>query len=471
MFDSLSSKLDTVFKRLRGRGKLTEADIDEALREIRMALLEADVNFKVAKEFCDNIKQKALGQQVQKALSPGQMVIKYVHDELVESLGAHVPINLKCAPPAIVMLVGLQGAGKTTTCGKLAKLLRDDMRRNPMLVSVDVYRPAAIEQLKTVGQSLGIDVFPSNANENPVDIAKRALAAAKNTGVDVLIIDTAGRLQIDNELMNELVDIVETIEPNEILLVADAMTGQEAVNVAKGFDDRLDVDGMILTKLDGDARGGAALSMKKVTGKPIKFIGIGEKSDALEVFHPDRLASRILGMGDVMTLIEKAAKQVDLEDAKKLQNKLKKNEFTLEDFHSQLQSIKKMGSVSSLMQMLPGMGKVMKGVDEDLADKEMKRVEAIILSMTPTERRDYTVINGSRRKRIADGSGTSVEEVNRLLQQFAGMRKIMKKLSNFGPGSLAKGAAKGALRGMGLGGNIGDLSNIFGGGKPPKAVG
>jgi signal recognition particle subunit SRP54 len=464
MFDSLSTKLDTVFKRLRGRGKLTEADIDEALQDIRMALLEADVNFKVAKEFCENIKQKALGMEVQKTLSPGQMVIKYVHDELIAALGTHSPLNLKFAPPVVVMLVGLQGAGKTTTCGKLGKFLRDELRRNPLMVSVDVYRPAAIEQLKTVGESLGIDVFSSSAEQNPVDIAQSALTAAKNSGFDTVLIDTAGRLQIDNQLMNELVDIIETIEPHEVLLVADAMTGQEAVNVAKGFDERLDIDGLILTKLDGDARGGAALSMKSVTGKPIKFIGIGEKSDALEPFHPDRLASRILGMGDVMTLIEKASKQVNVEDAKKLQKKLKKNEFTLEDFHSQLQSIKKMGSVSSLMQMLPGMGKVMRGVDEEVADKEMKRVEAIILSMTPTERRDHTLINGSRRKRIAQGSGTSVEEVNRLLQQFAGMRKIMKKLTNLGPGSLAKGA----LRGLGLGGNIGDLSGMFGAGKPPK---
>ena len=463
MFDSLSTKFESVFKRLGGRGKLNEADLDEALREIRMALLEADVNFQVAKTFCENIKQKALGMEVQKSLSPGQMVIKYVNEELVAAMGEHTPLNLKFAPPVVIMLVGLQGSGKTTTCGKLAKYLRDDLKRNPLLVSVDVYRPAAIEQLKTVGASLGIDVVQSAADQNPLDIAKRALTHARNSGFDVLIVDTAGRLQIDEELMNELVDIVEAIEPHEVLLVADAMTGQEAVNVAQGFDSRLDVDGMILTKLDGDARGGAALSMKSVTGKPIKFIGIGEKSDALEPFHPDRMASRILGMGDVLTLIEKATKQVSAEDAKKLQKKIKKNDFTLEDFHSQLQSIKKMGSVSSLMQMMPGMGKAMQGLDEGLAEKEMKRVEAMILSMTRSERRDHTLINGSRRKRIAQGSGTSVEEVNRLLQQFAGMRKIMKKLSGLGTGALGKSA----LRGLGLGG--GNIANLMGGGsKPPK---
>jgi len=452
MFDTLNSKLESVFKRLRGRGVLSESDIDEALKEIRLALLEADVNFKVAKEFCENIKQKAVGMEVQKSLTPGHMVVKFVHEELIAAMGAHVPLNLRFAPPVVIMMVGLQGSGKTTTTGKLARHLRDDLRKKSLLVSVDVYRPAAIEQLKTVGASLNIDVFPSAANENPVTIATKALQHAKNSGHDVLLIDTAGRLQIDESLMSELVDIVEQVEPQEILLVADAMTGQEALNVAKGFDERLDIDGIVLTKLDGDARGGAALSMKSATEKPIKFIGIGEKLDALEPFYPDRMASRILGMGDVLSLIEKASKQVSVEEAKKLQKKMKKNEFTLEDFHSQLQSIKSMGSVSSLMQMLPGMGQAMRGVDEDLADREMKRVEAIILSMTPSERRDHSVINGSRRKRIALGSGTSVEEVNRLLQQFVSMRKMMKKLTNLGPAG---------LRGM----------NLFGAMKPPKMFG
>ena len=454
MFDSLNSKFEAVFKKLRGHGKLSEPVLEEALKEIRVALLEADVNFQVAKDFCENVKQKALGTEVEKSLSPGQMVVKFVHDELISAMGEHAPLSLKFAPPVVIMLVGLQGSGKTTTTGKLAKYLRDDLRRNPMLVSVDVYRPAAIEQLKTVGESLKVNVFPSSADQNPVEIAQRALQHAKNTGFDTLIIDTAGRLQIDENLMNELIEIVETVEPHEVLLVADAMTGQEAVNVAKGFDDRLDIDGIILTKLDGDARGGAALSMKSITQKPIKFIGIGEKSDALEPFHPDRMASRILGMGDVLSLIEKATKQVSVEDAKKLQKKLKKNEFTLEDFHSQLQSIKKMGSVSSLMQMLPGMGKAMRGIDDEVAEKEMKHVEAIIQSMTPGERQDHTVINGSRRKRIAQGSGTSVEEVNRLLQQFTSMRKVMKKLTSLGPS---------ALKGMGLG--------MMGGMKPPRTFG
>lgn len=455
MFDALTGKLEATFRRLRSRGKLTEADLDEALQEIRMALLEADVNFKVVKQFCDNVRVKALGLEVQKSLSPGQMVIKCVHEELIETLGQHQALNLKNAPPIIIMLVGLQGSGKTTSCGKLARYIRDDLRRYPLLVSADVYRPAAIEQLKAVGEKIEIDVLPSTADENPVEIAKRAVRHAQNTGHDTVILDTAGRLQIDEQLMEELTKIVETIEPHEILLVADAMTGQEAVNVAKGFDDRLDLDGVILTKLDGDARGGAALSIKSTIGKPIKFIGLGEKLDALEVFYPDRMASRILGMGDVLSLIEKASRQVSLDDAQKLQKKLKKNEFSLEDFHSQLQSIKKMGSLTSLMQMLPGMNKLAKGVDEEQADRELLRVEAMILSMTPQERHDHTLINGSRRKRIARGSGTSVEEVNRLLEQFTSMRKMMKKLTNLGPG---------ALRGMG---GLGGLTKMLSGGKPP----
>ena len=436
MFESLSGKLEQTFDRLRSRGKLSEADIDAALKEIRMALLEADVNFQVVKEFCENVRKKSVGKKLQKSLSPGQMVIKSVHDELVAAMGQHVGLNLRFAPPIIILVVGLQGSGKTTSCGKLARYLQKEQKRRPLLVSADVYRPAAIEQLATVARTIGAEVLPTSTDEDPVAIAKRAEAHAKNAGFDTLIIDTAGRLQIDNELMDELIEIIESVEPHEILLVADAMTGQEAVNVAKGFDDRLDVDGMILTKLDGDARGGAALSMRSVTGKPIKFVGLGEKFDALESFHPDRMASRILGMGDVMTLIEKATKEVELEDAKKLQKKIKKNEFTLEDFYNQLQTIKKMGSVSSLMQMVPGMGKAVAGLDEAQADKEMKHVEAIILSMTPEERRRHDILNGSRRKRIADGSGTSVEDVNRLVKQFEQMRKMMKKVSKMSPGAL-----------------------------------
>jgi signal recognition particle subunit SRP54 len=456
MFDALSTKLETTFRRLRGRGTLNESDIDEAMAEIKTALLEADVNFQVTKTFCESVKQKALGMKVLKSLNPGQMVIKFVHEELIAAMGEHAPLNLKFAPPVVIMLVGLQGAGKTTSCGKLAKHLKDNERRTPILCSVDVYRPAAIEQLKTLGKQLDVEVFDSSADQDPVDIANRAIDYAKNAGIDTLILDTAGRLQIDDQLMDELANIVEAVEPHEILFVADAMTGQEAVNVAKGFDERLDVDGIVLTKLDGDARGGAALSVRSVTNKPIKFVGLGEKLDALEPFHSDRMASRILGMGDVLTLIEKAGREVSLEDAKKLQKKLKKNEFTLEDFHSQLQTIKKMGSMGSLMQMMPGMGKMMKGVDEGAADKELARIEAIILSMTPEERRDYKLINGSRRKRIARGSGTSVEELNRMLQQFSSMRKVMRKMTKMGPAA--------AMRGLGGMGNLAGL----GGGKFPK---
>ncbi len=456
MFDSLQSKLETTFKRLRNRGKLTAADVDEALKEIRTALLEADVNFKVAKDFCESIKQKAEGMEVIKSLNPGQMVIKFVHEELARVMGEHEPLNLRFAPPVVIMLVGLQGSGKTTSCAKLARLLKEDSKRNPLLCSVDVYRPAAIEQLKTLGEQLSVEVFPSSAEQDPLDIATQALEYAQNSAFDTLILDTAGRLQIDDTLMNELVGIVEEVEPHEILFVADAMTGQEAVNVAKGFDQRLEIDGVILTKLDGDARGGAALSVRAVTNKPIKFIGVGERPDALEVFHPDRLASRILGMGDVLTLIEKASKQVDLEEAKKLQKKIKKNEFTLEDFHSQLQSIKKMADMGSLLRMFPGMTQAMKSFDEGEAAGQMNRIEAMILSMTPAERRDHTLLNGSRRKRIAKGSGTSVEELNRMLQQFQSMRKVMKKVTKMGPN---------ALRGLG------GLQGMLGRGGPPKIGG
>jgi len=453
MFNSLSEKLDSTFKRLTGRGVLSKEDIEEAMGEIRQALLEADVNFKVVKEFTEQVKKKAQGAAVIKSVSPGQMVVKIVHEQLITAMGEHQPLSLRFAPPVIIMLVGLQGSGKTTSCGKLARYLRDDLRRKPLLVPADVYRPAAIEQLKTVGAQLGIEVFNSNTSQNPVDIAKNAKAYAANAGFDTMILDTAGRLQIDQELMNELVDITESIEPHEILLVADAMTGQEAVNVAKGFDEQLDIDGIILTKLDGDARGGAALSMRAVTNKPIKFIGMGEKLEALEEFRPDRLASRILGMGDMLSFVEKAAKQVSVDQAKKLQKKIKKNEFSLEDFHSQLQTIKSMGSVGSLMQMIPGMGKLAQGVDEDQAEREMKRVEAIILSMTKAERQDHELIDGSRRKRIASGSGTSVEDVNKLLKQFIDMRKMMSKLSKMGPGALKGlgGMLKGGMRSPGFG--------------------
>lgn len=436
MFDSLTSKLESAFNKLRSRGKLSEADLDEALKDIRIALLEADVNFTVVKDFCEHVREKSLGMEVQKSLSPGQMVIKYVHEELITALGEHQPINLRHSPPVVVMLVGLQGSGKTTTCAKLALHLRDELKRRPLLVPADVYRPAAIEQLKTLGKSIGVDVYDTSEGAKPVPLVEEAERFAKNGNFDTVLIDTAGRLQIDAQLMNELGEMVEKVQPHEVLLVVDAMTGQEAVNVAKGFDERLDVDGIILTKLDGDARGGAALSMRAATQKPIKFIGLGEKLEALDVFYPDRLASRILGMGDVLTLIERAAKQVTVEDAKKLQKKLKKDEFTLEDFHSQLQMIKKMGSLASLAQMIPGLGKMTQGVDEEATEKELKHIEAIILSMTLGERRDAEIINGSRRKRIAHGSGTSVEDVNRFLKQFGEMRKVMKKITKLGAGGL-----------------------------------
>lgn len=442
MFDSLSEKLEASFKRITGRGKLSDADLEQALTEIKDSLIEADVNLEVAKTFCDSVRTKAQGKEIIKSLSPGQMVVSYVRDALLEAMGQHEPLNLRHAPPVIIMLAGLQGSGKTTSCGKLARHLRDEHKKRPLLVPADVYRPAAIDQLKQLGKDLDIEVFDSNVGQDPVEIAKQAEAYAKSTGLDVVILDTAGRLQIDNELMDELAEIVETVDPHEILLVADAMTGQEAVNVAKGFDDCLDIDGLVLTKLDGDARGGAALSMRAVTGKPIKFIGVGEKLDALELFHPDRMASRILGMGDVLTLIEKAQKQVSLDEAKSLEKKIKKNEFSLEDFHSQLQSIKKMGSIGDLMKMLPGVGGMAKGLDEEKASKDMARVEAIILSMTIHERRNPEVLDGSRRKRIAAGSGTKVEDVNLLIKQFSGMRKMMKKFSKGQKGMRALGGMK-----------------------------
>ena len=448
MFDSLQTRLDKAFKRIRGKGVVGEKDIQETMREVRMALLEADVNFKVAKDFCDRVALQSKGEEVLKSLTPDQQIIKIVHQELVNTMGeAAQELNLKVAPPAIIMLVGLQGSGKTTTVGKLGNYIKKELKRSPLLVPADVYRPAAIEQLKTIGTSLKLPVFQSTSNDDPVEIAKRAVKQAELEGYDTVILDTAGRLQIDTELMNELQDISDAVQPHEILLVADAMTGQEAVNVAEGFHKALEIDGLILTKLDGDARGGAALSMRAVTGCPIKFIGIGEKSDALEIFHPERMASRILGMGDVLSLIEKASKEVDLEESLKLQKKIKKNDFTLEDFLNQLNMIRRMGSMGSLASMIPGMGKMMKQVNEADAEKELKKIEAIILSMTPKERRNHAIINGSRRKRIAGGSGTQVQDVNRLLKQFLEMRKMMKKFTKMGAGGLMK-----MLGGKGFGG-------------------
>lgn len=430
MFQALQNKLENAFKKIRGRGSLSSSDIEIALKEVRMALLEADVNFKVAKDLCANIAAKAQGEEILKSLTPGQQVIKIVHEELSAILGGEaVELNLKVAPPAIIMLVGLQGSGKTTTCAKLARLLEHDYKRKVLLVPADIYRPAAIQQLKTLGKQLDITVYDSNSTTPPTQIASAALEYAKNHAFDCLILDTAGRLQIDELLMQELKDISQLIHPHEILLVADAMTGQESVNVATGFSQALPISGLVLTKLDGDARGGAALSMLAVTGKPIKFIGIGEKSDALEVFHPSRMSSRILGMGDVLSLIEKASREVNLEESLELQNKLKKNQFDLEDFLSQLNMLKRMGSLSSIAGMIPGLGKMMSQVNEEDSAREMKHVEAIILSMTPKERRNPGIINGSRRKRIAKGSGTQVEQVNRLLKQFLEMKKMISKFS------------------------------------------
>ena len=445
MFDSLSDKLDLVFKKLRGQGVMTEDNIKDALREVRLALLEADVNFRVVKDFVERVREKAVGTQVLQSLSPGQQVVKIVHDELVSLMGGGEDnsLDLAARPPVAIMMVGLQGAGKTTTSGKLASYLKSQ-RRKPLMVPADVYRPAAIEQLKTLGRQLSIEVFDSQADQTPLEICRSALKYAELSGFDTVIFDTAGRHQIDDYLMEELVQIRDAVDPREILFVADAMTGQEAVNVAAGFNDRLDISGVVLTKLDGDAKGGAALSIKAVIGKPVKFVGLGEKLDALEVFHADRLVSRILGMGDVLTLIEKAQSTFDSKEAERLQGKLKKSQFDLEDFKSQLQQLKKMGSLESIMGMIPGMGKMMKQMQgAQPSEKELKRIEAIIDSMTRHERANHTIINGSRRLRIAKGSGTSVQEVNQLLKRFTEAQKVVKQLQKLGPKGLMKGMGKG----------------------------
>jgi len=432
MFESLSEKLSRTFKKLRGQGRLTEENIQEALKEVRMALLEADVHYKVVKKFVEDIRQSAMGQEVLDSLTPGQQVIKIVYEELVRLMGGtRQELNLTGRTPFAVMLVGLQGSGKTTTAGKLALHLRKK-GRNPYLVPADIYRPAAIEQLKKLGSQVGIPVHDTDKNRKPEDTCQEALALAGTVGADILIMDTAGRLHIDDELMAELVRIKQRVNPTEILLVADAMTGQDAVNVAKHFNDLLDISGVILTKMEGDARGGAALSVKAVTDKPIKFIGVGEKLDALEPFFPDRLASRILGMGDMLSLIEKAQEEFDEKEALKLAKKLKKREFDLEDFLGQLRQLKKLGSLEQIMSMIPGLGqlKQLKNMKPD--EKELVRVEAIINSMTKEERENYKVINGSRRRRIALGSGTTIQDVNRLLKNFAQTKKMMENLTRKG---------------------------------------
>ncbi|BCS53170.1 signal recognition particle protein [Geobacter sp. SVR] len=420
---------------------MTEENIKEGLREVRLALLEADVNFKVVKDFIEAVRTKAVGTEVLQSLSPGQQVVRIVHDELIAVMGGHEDnsLNLAAKPPVAIMMVGLQGAGKTTTCGKLGRHIKG-LKRRPLLVPADVYRPAAIEQLKTVGRQLSLEVFDSSADQKPLDICTAAMRFAELNGYDTVILDTAGRHQIDDFLMNELAEIQGAVQPLEILFVADAMTGQEAVNVASGFNDRLGITGVVLSKLDGDAKGGAALSIKAVTGKPVKFVGLGEKLDALEIFHADRLVSRILGMGDVLSLVEKAQSVFDEKEAARLQQKLKKNQFDLEDFLAQLQQIKKMGSIESILGMIPGMGKMMKQMQgAQPSEKELKRIEAIIRSMTPGERANHHIINGSRRLRIAKGSGTTVQEINQLLKRFTEAQKVMKQLQKLGPKGLLKG--------------------------------
>lgn len=428
IFEGLADKLQQTFRKLRGRGRLTEADVTEAMREVRMALLEADVNYKVVKDFVARVKERAIGQDVLESLTPAQHVVKIVNEELTALMGGtQSRITVANKPPTVVMLVGLQGAGKTTTAGKLANLLLKQNRR-PLLVAADVYRPAAIKQLQVLGEKLEIPVFTIEDSKNPVEISREAMHTAIMKGRDVVIVDTAGRLHINEELMEELKNIKQSIRPHEILLVVDAMTGQDAVTVAEHFDSQLGVDGVILTKLDGDARGGAALSIKAVTGKPIKFAGMGEKLDALEPFHPDRLASRILGMGDVLSLIEKAELSMDMEQAKAMEKKMRTEEFTFEEFLEQLRQVRKLGPLDQLLGMLPGMGNMKKMQGLEVNDKEMKRVEAIILSMTKKERRNPNIIDGSRRRRIASGSGTQVQDVNRLLKQFGEVKKMMKQI-------------------------------------------
>jgi len=428
MFENLSDKLDRAFKLLKGQGKITEINIAETLKEVRKALLDADVNYKVAKTFTDTVKEIALGRDVLISVSPGQLMIKIVQEELIKLMGGQATeINLK-SNPAIILMSGLQGSGKTTLSGKLANFLKTKKSRQVLLVACDVYRPAAINQLHVIGEQIGVEVYSEADNKNPVQIAKNALDVAKAKGYNTIIIDTAGRLAIDEEMMNEIARLKDALNPSETLFVVDAMTGQDAVNTAKTFNDRLNFDGVVLTKLDGDTRGGAALSIKSVVNKPIKFVGTGEKMDALDIFYPERMADRILGMGDIVSLVEKAQEQFDAKQAAELQKKIAKNQFSFNDFLSQLQQIKKMGNIKDLMGMIPGMGKMVKDVDID--ENSFKSIEAIIHSMTNAEREHPDVLNGSRRKRIAEGSGTSIQEVNRLIKQFDDMRKMMKMFNN-----------------------------------------
>ncbi len=437
MFDNLTERLNAAFKKLKGHGKLSEKNIQDGLKEVRLALLEADVHYKVVKRFIADVKEHSLGHEVMASLTPGQQIVKIVNDALTELMGeSHEDLNLEGNKPASVMLVGLQGSGKTTTAGKLAVHLRKN-GKIPYLVPADVYRPAAIDQLKKLGTQLTVPVYPSTTEMDPVEICRDAKVKALKEGCDTLLMDTAGRLHIDDTLMEELARIKRIVQPSDILLVADAMTGQDAINIAQSFDSRLDIGGVVLTKMDGDARGGAALSIKAVTGKPIKFIGTGEKLSALEAFHPDRMASRILGMGDALTVIEKAQTMVDEKKAVELEKKLRKNQFTLEDFRDQMVQIRKMGSLSDLISMIPGINKFKQMKNMDVDDRDIVKIEAIINSMTPEERSHYSIINGSRRKRIATGSGTTVQDVNRLIKNYAQVMKMMKKFN------------KGGMRGLG----------------------
>jgi signal recognition particle subunit SRP54 len=426
LFDTLTQKLDSVLKRLRGEGRISEANIAEMLREVRKVLLDADVNYKVVKQFIDNVQQKSLGKEVVTSIAPGQLIVKIIHDELVALLGtAKAEITISQTPPSVILIAGLQGSGKTTFAGKLAYLLKAK-GRSPLLVAADVYRPAAIDQLIMLGAQIEVPVF-SSRTDTAIDIAKNSIDHARKNARDTVIIDTAGRLHVDEEMMREVESIKSSVQPHEILFVVDAMTGQDAVNTAKAFHDRLNFDGVVLTKLDGDTRGGAALSIRSIVEKPIKFVGTGEKLDALEQFYPDRMASRILGMGDIVTLVEKAQQTFDKDKAQQLEQKIRKSQFTLEDFYSQLQEIKKMGPLSQVLSMIPGANKL--GNINEVDEKEMKYVEAIILSMTIEERQHPAIINGSRRKRIATGSGRSVQEVNKLLKQFFEMQKMMKNFT------------------------------------------
>ena len=445
MFENLSERLERSFKILKGEGKITEINVAETLKDVRRALLDADVNYKVAKQFTDTVKQKAMGMNVLTAVKPSQLMVKIVHDELTELMGGKA-VELKLeSRPAIILMSGLQGSGKTTFTGKLAKMLKERQHKNPLLVACDVYRPAAIEQLKVVAETVGVDVYTEEGNKNVVEIAQNAIRKAKQESYNVVIVDTAGRLAVDEEMMNEISNLKQAINPDETLFVVDSMTGQDAVNTAKEFNDRLDFDGVVLTKLDGDTRGGAALSIRTVVTKPIKFVGTGEKMEAIDVFHPERMADRILGMGDVVSLVERAQMQFDEEEAKKLEKKIRKNKFDFDDFMSQIQQIKKMGNIKDLAAMIPGVGKQIKDLDID--DNAFKGIEAIINSMTPKERQNPDIINQSRKLRIARGSGTKLEDVNRLLKQFDQTRKMMKMVSGMGSSKMAQMAAAMKMRG------------------------